>query len=524
MMKNRSFAAGIALLILMAFSAVSCSKDDPVSKFPEDRPYFKSFGFYKEDNSTLTGDVKIDMADYTAASNVIDVFEPRMNTSALVARFDGKFVSVTVGGKEQVSKETRNDFNESVVYTLTDENGATTQYEFHVKGYNGLPIVSILTEGYQAVSSKEDYVPCTVEITNDPANGKVSWPAQIRGRGNATWNYQKKPYKLKLDAKQPVFGFPSNKNWVLLADYCDKSFLRTAYMAEVSNAVGMDYTIKYQHIDFKLNKDPKGTYILTEQVKDGKNRVNVGDDGFIIEDDNYYTGESLWFTTERCGFNYTFKYPDADDGEIVKGDDNFQFITEFMKNVEDALVKIPEDCETYRQYIDINSFAKWYIATEVTGNWEPNLYYVLASRTDKLKFFPCWDAEWSLGLACKGNSANPNGWWGRPHESPYDIDIWGGDWNGNKYFRYLFQDPAFVEEVRTEWKAFKEMVPAVKTRIRNVAESIKYSQKDNFDRWEILGSYLAVSLVRFNTWEEEVAYANTFFDNKVKWMDEKYGK
>lgn len=38
---------------------------------------------------------------------------------------------------------------------------------------------------------------------------------------------------------------------------------------------------------------------------------------------------------------------------------------------------IPEDCETYNKYFDVENFTKWYVAAEATRNWEPNLFYVL---------------------------------------------------------------------------------------------------------------------------------------------------
>ena len=56
----------------------------------------------------------------------------------------------------------------------------------------------------------------------------------IKVRGNATAYYPKRPYKLKLPKKANLLSEdPLNatenkdKNWVLLAGYCDKPLLRT---------------------------------------------------------------------------------------------------------------------------------------------------------------------------------------------------------------------------------------------------------------------------------------------------------
>jgi hypothetical protein len=85
--------------------------------------------------------------------------------------------------------------------------------------------VDVYVDGGEEIVSKDDYLKAVIVISE---NGRpvVSSKGKIKGRGNYTWNYPKKPYKIKFDEKQSVFGFPENKDWVLLADYCDKSLMR----------------------------------------------------------------------------------------------------------------------------------------------------------------------------------------------------------------------------------------------------------------------------------------------------------
>ena len=53
---------------------------------------------------------------------------------------------------------------------------------------------------------------------------------QIRGRGNSSWEYPKKPYKIKFDSRTSLLGMAKAKDYVLLAEYNDKSLIRN-YMA-----------------------------------------------------------------------------------------------------------------------------------------------------------------------------------------------------------------------------------------------------------------------------------------------------
>lgn len=380
---------------------------------------------------------------------------------------------------------------------------------------NGVPIVEVNVENESPVDSKETWLNCSVRIGKDYYDTVVSG-GKIRGRGNSTWKaYPKKPYRIKFSSKESPFGFPANKDWVLLAEYNDHSFLRVPYMCEVSKAAGAQYTINYQHVNLYLNGEYRGLYVLTDQVKVGKNRVNVDKDGFLIEEDYWYENEPLWFATP-FGFNFSFKYPDADDGAIVIGDDNYNFITTFFSDLETSLSNISLAPEAVSAKVDYTSFAKWYLIQELTGNWEPNRFYVLESRLSKLKVYPAWDPEWSMGLAKNNNPDNPYGGWYFPPEQPDNEAV---IWRTRQYYPWLFNDPAFIAILKNEWVAMKSNLPRVIDRINDVKNEITVAQSDNFEKWPTLNEYHGAALIALGSWEAEVDYVNDFFANRISWMD-----
>lgn len=377
-----------------------------------------------------------------------------------------------------------------------------------------VPVVRVDVEGGRNIESKDEYQNVSVTITEGEET-VLSAAGRMKGRGNATWGYEKKPYKIKFDEKQGVLGFAANKDWVLLAEYCDKSLMRTPYMCELAQTVGLPYPIHYRHVQLYLNDEYVGMYILTDQVEKKKNRVDIEDDGFLFENDNYFWEEPLNFMTDRRQYWYTFKYPDPEDGEIVAGDDNFKFITGFMNDFEAALYgdDFRDPYKGYRKYIDVESFAKWFLVQELTANLEPNMYYVLPSRGSKLQIAPVWDAEWSMGLAYRKDEYSS--WEGLPAQP----DRYQMIWSRWKYFGRLFEDEYFVNVVRQEWEALKPELPSFKEKMAAVAESISEGQAQNFRRWNTLTWHVSVGLVRFDTWEEEVAYVENFFADRVEWLD-----
>lgn len=99
----------------------------------------------------------------------------------------------------------------------------------------------------------------------------------IRGRGNSTWTVDKKPYKIKLDKAANLFGMGENKHWVLLANHYDNSLVRNRMTYKMGRDLGMAYTPKCVSVDVYMNQEYLGSYLLCEQIRIGKNRVDIHD-------------------------------------------------------------------------------------------------------------------------------------------------------------------------------------------------------------------------------------------------------
>lgn len=371
---------------------------------------------------------------------------------------------------------------------------------------SGLPLVFVNNTDREPVVSKDAWLEGTSYAIVYSDGTVFDAPGKIKGRGNSTWTYDKKPYAVKFEKKQKPFGFPANKNWVLLAESCDPSLLRTAYMCAISKATGIEWTINYQYVNLFLNGEYMGVYVFTDKVEKSENRINIKKDGFIIEDDNFYEKENLYFVTYKgLGRPYTFKYPD-DEKDIVRGDDNYLFIESFMNQLESSLMVLPDNHDDikYMDYLDVTSFAKYHVANEVFMNFDPNRYYVLPSRQSKLKMMPLWDSEWSMGS-----------WITSWHDNPYPIEE-NTFWENMYFFKYLMKSPAFKEAVKAEWALFMTNVQQVKDEVENVRLMIAKAQVANFKKWPSTGRPMNYSV---KSWQEEVERVNTFFDERVTWMD-----
>ena len=493
------------VLSLLSLTMISCEDiDNPINR---ETLHFDSFSFLKKDNPQLENDIICEFA----SDSLVELFILHAKTDSLIPSFTGNYDIVEVDGVQQVSGVTSNDFNNAITYKLKGSNGEEKTIKFIIKGLNGIPRIIINTNNEDPITSREDYVNGTIQILNAPEYPPSNTSCRIRGRGNASWNHPKKSYKVKADAKISPFGFPSNKDWVLLGNYTDKSLLRTAYVSELSKAMGIKFTINYLMVELVLNGDYQGVYCFTDHVEKANNRINIDKDGYFIEDDTYYSREPLFFKSDICGFNYTFKYPKPDDGEIIEGDEKYVFIKDYINKMEGALQNI-EERDEFKNYVDIKSFAKYFVVGESTGNINPNRFYVLNNKSAKLESYPFWDAEWSFGL---GRLVD-NKWKKYPYEPmPTDEPFY----ENYRYFKYLVKSSEFRKEVTKEWLAYKEKIPMVKQRLSEIRRSLNYAQKENFGKWDVLGKYLDESLVAFETWEEEVDYIDRWFEDRLIWFD-----
>ena len=190
---------------------------------------------------------------------------------------------------------------------------------------SGLPIVFIDTPNNTNIESKTEWMEGT-SISIIDTDGTMDYSSnhlQIRGRGNSTWEFPKKPYALKLDNKAEILGMPKHKRWCLLANWMDRTLMRNDVSFQIARQTGLAWTPRGQFVEVVLNGNHIGNYYLCEQIRAGKNRVNItemeatdieGDaitGGYLVELDTNFD-EVNKFHSAIANMPYQFQEPDED--------------------------------------------------------------------------------------------------------------------------------------------------------------------------------------------------------------------
>ena len=150
-----------------------------------------------------------------------------------------------------------------------------------------LPVMYIETENREDIVVKEKRLRAHMKLQGNSEFNESSvlydGELEIKGRGNSTWQADKKPYKIKLDTKTNLLGMGKNKHWVLLSNPYDSSLSRNKLIYDLAADMGLD-TMSCQWVDVVLNGKVVGNYLLCEHVRVGDTRVDITNWDDIAED------------------------------------------------------------------------------------------------------------------------------------------------------------------------------------------------------------------------------------------------
>lgn len=374
-----------------------------------------------------------------------------------------------------------------------------------------IPKVYLTTKNNAAIKSKENYVEGTIKILNPDRKywDETSFeaPMKIRGRGNSTWDMPKKPWKIKLEEKARLFDFSNDKEWCLLANYCDKSLLRNIVAMELSRRIGFKWTPRMVPVEVYLNGSYQGVYCFCEHKKVSKERVNIDVDGgdilFELEENQ---DETVCWWTEH-GAPVMFSDPDEPDEETVA------FAKQFFYEFETALWA--KDFAKAYEYIDVDSFVDNYIIQELTKNVDGNLRkstFLTLEKGGKLEMYHVWDFDISMGNCdYYGDGKNVwEGWWIKDRGATGLYHGW--------YYR-LFMDPDFVARVKSRWNQLYPEFVTIPDYIDKQKESMHDAPERNFKKWNILKQYVWPNAKVTGSYDGEVQWLKDCYSKRLDWLN-----
>lgn len=433
---------------------------------------------------------------------------------------------------------------------ITDEAYQVHSYTVSFMRSENIPAVFINTaSGGMAYleEDKENEEPGDICVVHEDGNTEYQGTLErISGRGNSTWEYEKKPYSIKLTEKYPLCGLDKGDKWRLLALWREGSKLDNKLAMDLAEELGLAYSAQGTWVDLYLNGEYAGNYLLAESVSVGEGRVDItnlerenkrynedvdhaeryeeqdskgylieaGDNvsgGYLIEKDHpdHYAAEAGGFATSR-GNLFTINAPQHVSREQV------QYIRDYVENIEQLA---QNGQSAVWDYLDVDSFAGHFLVDELSLNTDAGLtsmYFYKERDDDKLYSGPVWDYDNSFG------ESNTDG------EPGYDyaytiLDLCGGQPNRLDWYAKLYDTPELQRSLRLEYEKtlpfFEEML---ERGLDEYAETIRASVMMDEARWE--SRYLADGFMGVNVgYDANIKYMKAFVAKRLNWLCDRWG-
>lgn len=395
--------------------------------------------------------------------------------------------------------------------------------------------MNIVTEGNVPVDSKEEYVACTIYIDGHHIFESATLTGKIRGRGNSTWEwYDKKPYRIKLDKKSKMLGLKKGKDWVLLANFRDPTFMMNAFAFEMADYMNLPYPNHTRFCEVSLNGEFVGLYTLTEQIRQGNNRVEINEENGILlsldVDDGPYNSpdadDNFWGTISNPSSSsggrpgpggssnkttkipVCIKYPEDSVMLARKSDIEAQFaeLTTVIGN---------HDYASFKKLMDVQSYIDFIILQELTYNVE-----LEAPRSMYLHRYNDKDTLWHMGPAWDFDGGFFFDWTDMYTSRRYFINnksLIGADPTQNPngvspFFILMFNDNEFKQDFKNRWNEIKvNLLPMLFTKLDNYKLQIRCSMEKDSEKYGLTTDF-----------EEEFNKLKTWLTKQYQLMDENF--
>ena len=309
---------------------------------------------------------------------------------------------------------------------------------------------------------------------------------EIKVRGNSTSSPKKRPYRIKfakknnssdgLAHKHDMLGAGyAKRNWTLLANYFDRSMLRNALSYHLGKAIGMDFCPGYKFVDLVINGDYRGTYQVSDHCEADANRININEDtGWYLEAARNDMVEEP--SVSAGGASWSIKNPEYDtEAETTQlKNDVTSWLNAWGNAINQYNYNLTSITKGWRAYSDEDSFVKFYLAINITGDYDGFMTVKAYRETDgKLFLGPLWDKDLAFG--------NYTGDTGTKLVEDYE----------NGQLRYtikgLMNDPLFVSKLKEKMDKLvaNGLTENLCAKVDEIAELMKNTRTLNYQKWII---------------------------------------
>jgi len=413
---------------------------------------------------------------------------------------------------------------------------------------SNLPLIIIDTENQANINDEPKINAHLKVIDNNKRNYTTSVPNIYNGniaievRGHYSSTLPQKPYgfetqdSMEQNRNVEFWNLPSENDWILLANYNDKTFLCNSLTYHLFEKMG-HYSPRTKHCEVIVNGSYEGIYLFTEKIKIDKNRVDIANLGLEDNSGDELTGGYIFkvdYSEGDDGFSSSFNPIDAPDKKAYyifhdpSHDDlstlQKKYLESFVESFESALYSdsFYTQGKGYKQYIDVPSFIDYFILGELSRNsdaFKKSKYYYKDkdSKGGLIHSGPVWDFDWAFKDLEYYGLTDGIGWM-------FQINEYNRTPTSDGWMVRLMQDSAFVYQVNKRYYSLRETILSEEylfNYVDSVHSLLNEAQQRHYQKWDILGKNTGAPEIgeQPTTYEGELDQFKDWVDLRLNWLD-----
>lgn len=314
--------------------------------------------------------------------------------------------------------------------------------------------------------------------------------------------YNKHSFSLELDKKYSMAGLSKDDDWILNADYIDKTLMRHNISYDLFREMHAE-NVAAQSAYFHLSVDSvyEGLYLVMEELNGGMVGLNKKDTmAVLFKDPPIFFREKLPVVQDSTNY-YQQKFP-----KINKSDKS-RYITWFRNFMFDSSDE--EFANEISNWVDIRNVVDWHITLLFSNNDDgvsKNFYLYKLNANTPFRF-AIWDYDHSFGRDAD-NERNMM-------ERPVNID------RSVLLTRLLaIPETDYIPMLRKRWFELRDQqiisIEHFETQIQKNDEIIRDEVGRNFERWPVDSEWYYDA----NTYSEELDLMREFVELRTPQLDQ----
>ena len=358
--------------------------------------------------------------------------------------------------------------------------------------YN-IPTITIKKEGKIGWNEK---VPCTIIYSNNYEIAVL--PASIKNRGGFSSKFYKNSFSIELENKFALAELPSDDDWIINANYIDKTFMRHKINYDLFRQMRLkNIASECAYITVSIDDKDRGLYVLMEEI----NAVMIGLDkldslAMLFKDPPIFYEHKLGYVKDTNNY-FQQKFPKiyiADKTNYLMQFKNFLFDSTdevFYKGID--------------QWVDIDNVIDWHIILLFSNNSDGIMknFYLYKLNSDTPFRFAIWDYDHSFG-----------------RDGDNEMNMMERELNCNRsiLLKRLMQTD-YSQKLKKRWFELRRFNIISYQNLRNlITENDKYINQvidKNFEIWPVDGKWYFDN----HTYEQEINLILEFVPLRISQLD-----